>query len=227
MRADTKTISKPIKLTSADKIVMASYASLLEGFAGYFGSGYEFVLHSLESLDHSVVKIVNGHHTGRTVGAPVTDLALSMLSKIAQQGEQTHISYSSKTKRGDPLHSSTIAIKGERGRTIGLLCINFHLNTPLHQVFMDLFRTTDDQLLGVQENFASNVEESVSDAVEAARRLVDGSGAITTTLRNKQIVATLFEQGIFQLKGAVPRVAQQLGLSRNTVYLHLREMQDR
>ena len=44
--------------------------------------GYEVILHNLESLEHSVMQIVNGHHSGRKIGAPITDLALGMLSQI-------------------------------------------------------------------------------------------------------------------------------------------------
>lgn len=40
------------------------------------------VLHSLEDTEHSVIKIINGHHTGRTEGMPITDLALQMLEEI-------------------------------------------------------------------------------------------------------------------------------------------------
>lgn len=48
----------------------------------YLGSVYEISLHSLEDYDHSVVKIMNGYHSGRTVGAPLTDLALNMLKEL-------------------------------------------------------------------------------------------------------------------------------------------------
>jgi predicted transcriptional regulator YheO len=224
MPKSVKSAHKSLKLSVADKAILASYQSLLDGFAQYFGGGYEFVLHSLEDLDHSVIKIVNGHHTGRTVGAPVTDLALTMLTKLQETGGvKMHVSYGGKTKRGEPLHSSTMAILGEKNRIIGLLCINFHLNTPLHQVFTDLFRT-HGQIQEVPENFAANVEESISDAVAAARRQVDGCEIAIAALRNKRIIGLLLEQGIFQLKGAAPTVASMLGLSRGTVYLHLRDL---
>lgn len=224
MSRDARITRNSIKLTPADRAVLDSYASMLDGFAEYFGNGYEFVLHSLETLEHSVVKIVNGHLTGRSVGAPVTDLALSMLAKLESEGDRTHVSYRGKTKRGEPLYSSTIAIKGEHGRVIGLLCINFYLNTPLHQVFTNLFGTSSE-LSSLQENFAANVMESIGEAVEVAKRQVDSSSVSSATLRNKQIVTILYEQGVFQLKGAVPAVADMLGLSRNTVYMHLRQLQ--
>ena len=42
----------------------------MDGLALYLGEGYEFVLHSLEDLSHSVVKIINGHYSNRKPGAP-------------------------------------------------------------------------------------------------------------------------------------------------------------
>lgn len=47
---------------------------MLDGLALYLGDSYEIVLHSLEELSHSVIKIINGHYTKREVGAPITDL---------------------------------------------------------------------------------------------------------------------------------------------------------
>jgi len=221
MRAKTKTV----KLSAAEKAIIASHAGALDGFAAYFGGGYEFVLHTLESLDHSVIKIVNGHHTGRSVGAPITDLALQMLAELEAKGDADHITYATKTKRGDPLHSTTIAIRGDKQRIIGLLCINFYLNTPLSQVFQDLFKTSLASSGRVQEHFSANVEEAIVGALEIAKRRVDATEGENAGLRNKRIIGDLYEQGIFQLKGAAPAVADLLGLSRNTVYLHLRSFE--
>jgi predicted transcriptional regulator YheO len=221
MRANTKMV----KLSAAEKAIIASHAGVLDGFAAYFGGGYEFVLHTLESLDHSVIKIVNGHHTGRSVGAPITDLALTMLAELEAKGDTDHISYATKTSRGDPLHSTTIAIRGDKQRIIGLLCINFYLNTPLSQVFQDLFRTSLASSGRVQEHFSANVEEAIAGALEIAKRRADAAEGENASLRNKRIIGDLCEQGIFQLKGAAPAVADLLGLSRNTVYLHLRSFE--
>ena len=61
--------------------------------------------HSLENYDHSVIKIINGFHTGRTEGAPITDLALSMLERINGKDGAGSISYYTKNKKGEPLQS--------------------------------------------------------------------------------------------------------------------------
>ena len=44
-----------IELTPTDRQILNSYALMLDGLGAYLGEGYELVLHSLESLDHSVI----------------------------------------------------------------------------------------------------------------------------------------------------------------------------
>ena len=45
-------------------------------------------------------------------------------------------------------------------------------------------------------------------------------------LRYEEIIRLVHEQGIFKMKNAVPKVAQELGVSKNTVYLHLRSLKN-
>ena len=51
-----------IQFTPEDRCILESYKTTVEGFAEYLGEGYEVVLHSLEDLNRSVIKIINGHH---------------------------------------------------------------------------------------------------------------------------------------------------------------------
>ena len=76
-----------LKLTSLDKKILHSYCQTLDGLSNYLGNGYEIVLHSLEDYEHSAIKVINGYHTGRTEGAPITDLALKMLEQIRRNEE--------------------------------------------------------------------------------------------------------------------------------------------
>jgi predicted transcriptional regulator YheO len=55
---------------------------LLDGLGVYLGAAFEFVLQGLSALEHSVIKIVNSHHSGGKEGVPITDLALPMLDRI-------------------------------------------------------------------------------------------------------------------------------------------------
>ena len=201
-------------LTPADRLVLEAYGNLLDGLAQYLGDGYEIVLHSLEDLERSVVKIVNGHHTGRTVGAPITDLALSMLARITQQEGAPAISYFTQNRKGEPLKAATIAIQGENRRIIGLLCINFYLNTPFAQV-LAAFTPPAAAPVRVIETFGENTAELVEEAVTRTRLQVDTQAAIPVSMKNRQVVAILYRQGIFNIKNAVDLVAAAMGISKN------------
>ena len=127
-----------VDLTLVDQEILNSYSNMIEGLACYLGEGYEIVLHSLENYEHSVINIINGSHTGRKIGAPITDLALNMLEKI-ENTDKDYITYFSTNKKGEPLKSTTIAIRGEKRRIIGLLCMNLYMNTSLN----DFVKTLD------------------------------------------------------------------------------------
>lgn len=212
---------KNLVLTRGDRLVLDSYSSLLDGMADYMGEGCEMVLHSLEDLEHSVVKIVNGHHTGRQIGSPITDLALEMLGRITEQKSSTFISYFTQNKKGEPLKAATIAIRGENGRIIGVLCVNFYLDTPFSQV-LSMFAPPEAAPVRVTESFGENTADLVAQAVEQARKHVEAQRSVSPSLKNRQIVAFLHAQGIFNMKSAVDLVAEEMGISKNTVYLHLR-----
>ena len=68
-----------IELTPTDRQILNSYALMLDGLGAYLGEGYELVLHSLESLDHSVIKNNQRALPEGKEGSPITDLALKML----------------------------------------------------------------------------------------------------------------------------------------------------
>ena len=106
-----------IQFTPEDRCILESYKTTVEGFAEYLGEGYEVVLHSLEDLNRSVIKIINGHHTGRKEGAPITDLALDMLNRIQSEGLPGHISYFTHNKKGEPLKSPPLPLQEPRGKS--------------------------------------------------------------------------------------------------------------
>ena len=158
-----------VKLTPTDRKILESYAFMLDGLGAYLGEGYEIVLHSLESLDHSVIKIINGEYTGRKIGSPITDLALKMLGELEKDPMRTVSPYFNKNKNGSFLRSCTIPITGERGRIIGLLCMNFHMEAPFATIMQNLI-PTPEATLGAQataETFSDNIDDLILTALAA------------------------------------------------------------
>lgn len=217
-------MTKSILLTQADRLTLNSYHSILDGLAEYLGNGFEFVLHSLEDLDHSAVKIVNGHYSGRTVGAPITDLALKLLDEINSEngGNQNKI-YHNRSIKGSPIRAATLPIYGNNKRVIGLICINFYMDIPLISLLENWMRK-DNENNGISESLVDSSEDLISDSLAEAKSLVFSSGGITQQNKNKAVIELLYQKGIFKFKNSVPRVAEMLSISQNTVYLHLRKL---
>lgn len=213
-----------IELTDVDRMILRSYQLMLEGLAEYIGIGYEIILHSLENVEHSAVKVINGHFTGRAEGAPITDLAVRMLSEIKDSGDGLRgLIYFNKNRSGVTTKSATIPIVGENDRIIGLLCINFYMDIPL-SAFLDSFTKVRNPEVNATENFVSSSEERIREAVETAKMQTMNNSNIPATQKNKEIISILYGQSIFQIKNAAEIVSALLGISRNTVYLHLRNL---
>lgn len=211
---------KQMKLTKTDRKILYSYIPVMESLAAYLGNSFEIVLHSLEDYDHSVIGIINGEHTGRTVGAPITDLAMNMLDELSK-GKPATV-YFSNNKKGEPLKSTTIAVRGEEDRIIGLICINMYLNTPMSDLLASLVPDRPAGAAAPQENFASDTNELIGTTLELVREAVMRDETILPSNKNKAIVEELYRRGMFRLKDAVVIVANKMGISRNTIYMHIR-----
>ena len=212
-------------ISQTDMAVIESYKTTMDGLAAYYGDAFEFVLHDLTDLDHSIIKIVNGFHSGRKEGGPVTDFALSMLERIRknEQGDGPFISYISASKYGKPVRSTTIVIFGEGDRAIGMLCINLYMDSPLSSLLQQF--SVSPQAGYVTENFTNDSNELIFRMLEKVKNEVLADDAVQQSLKNKEIVTMLYHQGIFKLKDAVQTVAGELGISKNTVYLHIRSLE--
>lgn len=216
-------------LTETDKSILNSYSMMLEGLSKYLGEGYEIVLHSLEDYGNSAVKIIHGSHTGRTKGAPVTDLAMNYLEEIKKNpDDSTGITYFTHNKKGQSLKSVTIPVRGENNRIIGLLCINFNLHTSLLEYihnFVDGETNEEQQWETRKENFSSTSVELLENMIQEMRREVMEDLTVSSINKNKEIIQRLYEKGLFNMKDAVAKAAEILGISKNTVYLHLRNLE--
>jgi predicted transcriptional regulator YheO len=212
-------------LSPADKLIIESYKTTMEGLATYYGEAFEIVLHDLTDLDHSIIKIVNGFHSGRKEGGPVTDLALSMLERIRKNHSGPYISYFSASKYGKPVRSTTIVIFGEHKRAIGMLCINLYLDSPLSSLLQNLSMAPQTDY--ITENFINDSNELILRTLEKVKTTVHADDSVHPSLKNKEIVTLLYHQGIFKLKNAVQTVSADLGISKNTVYLHIRSLEEK
>ncbi|EMW5334085.1 PAS domain-containing protein [Enterococcus faecalis] len=199
---------------------------MLDGLGNFFGSTHEVILHSLENLESSAIKVINGHFSNRKEGAPITDMALKMLSQVESEHDYAVKPYYNKNQKGVILKSSTIPVIGENDRIIGLICINMHLEMPLIDYLQDLLPSGQQndmsQELKNSEHFSDNIDELITTSLTKVKQAVESDPNVSHLNQNKEIVIRLYDQGIFNLKDSVIKIGDRLGISKNTIYLHIR-----
>ncbi|MGB9097821.1 helix-turn-helix transcriptional regulator [Erwinia sp.] len=205
--------------------ILKSYEAVVDGLAMLIGSHCEIVLHSLEDLKCSAVRIANGEHTGRKIGSPITDLALRMLHDMNGADSNVSKAYFTRAKSGVLMKSVTIAIRNGEQRVIGLLCINMNLDVPFSQI-MATFMPPETQDAASSVNFASSVDDLVMQTLEFTIEEVSGDRNVSNNAKNRQIVLNLYEKGIFDIKDAINQVAERLNISKHTVYLYIRQFKN-
>lgn len=210
-------------LSDEDHAILASYFPVVDGIATLIGSHCEIVLHSLEYLENSAIYIANGHNTGRTIGSPITDRALQSLRHM--QTDSVSKPYFTKAKGGVLMKSVSIAIRNRKQHVIGLLCINMNLDVPVSQFLSTFIAPTEsEQAAENGVNFASSVDDLVVQSIDSTIAEVRNDQRIANNSKNRQIIVSLYEKGIFEIKDAIHQVAERLGISRHTIYLYIRQL---
>ena len=207
------------------------FIPLVEALAETFGKNCEVVLHDFSKPHQSIVKIANGHVTGRRVGDPATDLILSFLGKKGRKNESL-VGYCTKTKRGDELKSTTVFVKNGKDKIVGALCININVTPYLStkNLLEDLclipnrgFPEAEEQ---IDEKFEASVKNLIDDLLEKS---IKGIGKPVVHMRKEDkltILRDLKERGLFLIKGSAQRVSRELSVSLPTVYKYLEEIKE-
>ena len=216
--------------------ILDYYKKLVDFLGEVLGENAEVVLRDCRKPDHYIIAIANGHVSGRTIGAPITDFTLSILANEEWKEKDYVVNYEGKAAPDKRLRSSTYFIR-EEGKLVGQLCVNIDM-TPYEQV-MDRIRQLSGMGLmsdggqsgiicsGPVENFSEDV---IGDMMKKAVITVVGSSEAKVRERLTQkekieIIGELNRAGLFQLKGAVGAVAEYLYCSEASVYRYQSKIQ--
>ncbi len=211
-----------VTLSVGDKLILQAVFSIVDGISAMYGEHTEVVLHSLDVENPSIIKIANGQVTNRDIGAPITNLALEKL-KI---GSDISAPYFSKGPEGKLLRSVTTVIRNDLNNAIGLLCVNSDMDAPIHSLFSTMLpkNCTVSSPLSSPETFSKSPDEMLNDTIEKIRKETLLNQNIPVIKRNRIIVEKLFDNGAFNIKDAINITANNLNVSRDTVYRYVREL---
>jgi predicted transcriptional regulator YheO len=212
-------------LSDEDRVVLRAMGEAARTIGRQFGEYTEVVVHSLEDYDRSIVALENGGVTGRSVGGPMTDFALSILERLEEGGAgDLYGPYYSTTEGGRRLKSTTVVIRGGDEAPIGFLCINTDVSAPLDLFLRSLLPEQQGEEQEVTEHFPLTAQDLLDTSFREASLLVNGQTGVSPTEKNKRIVEELYRRGIFHVKNGIDMVAEKLGVSRYTVYNYIREV---
>ena len=220
--------------------ILNQYKVLVDFLGHTLGCGYEIVLHDVRTPEAGIIAIANGDVSGRGIGSPMTDKALQMAAQGEYQRSNYLVNYAGRISNGKLVRSSTMFIKGSSGNLIGMLCINFddsqyqdlakRLSGLIHPKDYTV-KESDDKTAQVSgshkagtndaEQFHSNPDDLIESIFQKATEKYDVSLDRLTQDERVEIIRQLKENGLFQLKGAIPYVAEQLFCSTASVYRYI------
>jgi predicted transcriptional regulator YheO len=192
------------------------------GVQKLFGPSCEVIIHDFTDLERSIVHI-EGNITNRSVGGVATDLLLA----CARNGntDQDMYNYQTQLPNGRTMRSCTMFLRDGGGRAYGAFCINFDITTfsAFHRYLENFIRM---DVMDVNETFSDDIQGTVHGILMETVGEMGIDLPILSRDEKVSLIARLDEKGIFQVKKSVPILADELGLSRSTVYNYLSEARD-
>lgn len=206
-------------------------SAVMEALSSVTGQHMEVVLHDLERPEASVLRIVNGHVSGRQVGSsllegPENDMGFTGLLGQEVPAEKTepavYTNYRTVGPQGRPLRSSTVLFRDESGKATLSLCFNADYSE------VDVAREALSRLMPAQPVSAEGGEAGLESRMhEIIRACIPPSGQVRVGATKKEkveIVRQMQEKGLFIVRGGVEMAARVLGVTRYTVYNYLDEI---
>jgi predicted transcriptional regulator YheO len=206
----------------------AELIEILEGVIDTLRStlpaNHELVLHDLSRPESSVIKIINGHVSGRDLHAsllmgPEDDQGFVGLLRQPEPNQKSHLiaNYPTLASNGKVLQSTSMIYYSETGQPNIAFCINVD-NEPLELL---------DRLRALLSPADTHPPLQVSDTLLAEHAIDAINGIIArhkspnrklTKEQRRNAVLEAHEQGIFKLRGGLVTLAEVMKVSRFTIY---------
>ncbi len=197
---------------------------IVKALAAQFGDTCEIVLHDLTGEDraHTIIAIENGHISGRRIGDGPSKIALEAF----QDAEETHsdkLAYLTKTRDGKILKSSTVFLRDDKGKPIGILGINSDITLTV--AIENAIHSYNASLLDSREPepISTNVADLLDSLINQSIRMVGKPASLMDKSEKIRAIRYLNDSGAFLITKSGPKVCQIFGISKYTLYSYLDE----
>lgn len=200
---------------------------LVNFLGGCLDNNTEIVLFSLDNINHSVVAIHGGHISGRSIGDPLNNFAISKLKDKGKDGPPYYLNYVGVSKDGTPLRSSSFFILDKSGNPRGMLTVS--IDVSKYQKAAELLtqlaalpnlETINSDFTDV-ERFQATPKDLIFDIIYDVTLSRDIEIRRLTPDEKIEVVRRLNGENFFLMKGAVSQIASILDSSDATIYRYL------
>lgn len=195
--------------------------SLAHTIAAHYGKSCEVAVHDLtdnNAAEHSIIYIENGEVTGRAVGDGASGVVLEQLS--SEKDAQDRVGYFTKTSDGKVLKSSTVYIRGEKGKAVAIFSIN-HDITALSVASAALSELTSPSVADEPEKITPHVEELLDELLWKSTELIGKPVSLMNKDDKMRAVRYLNSKGALLITKSGDKIAKYFGISKFTLYSYI------
>ncbi|EDO7596932.1 helix-turn-helix transcriptional regulator [Campylobacter coli] len=198
------------------------------------GEQYEIVFHVITEDGAYIAAIANSHISGRSLDSPLTAFASELMQNKKYLEKDFLCDYKALVGKSKLVRGSTFFIKNS-DELVGILCINHDTSMMRDLVCkiidieklgdmseflnQDKENNTSVDSLGNIETLSHSIEEILAQSIDMNYLNSDYQLSMA---QKEEITKTLYQKGIFNIKGSVPIVARLLKISEPSVYRYLK-----
>ena len=157
--------------------------------------------------------------TNRRLGDGPSHVVLEALKKDPKK-LQDHIGYTTRTKDGKILKSSTIYVRDENDNIEAILSINYDI-TGLMMAETSLQALTGSDEKDEAENITTNVADLLDDLLDQSVKLIGKPVALMTKDEKVRAINFLNDAGALLITKSSDKIAEFYGISRYSLYSYI------
>ena len=195
----------------------------------------EIALHELMDEGMPIISLYNGQMSGRTIGDPLTSLGQHIIDTKQYLDKDYVTNYKSLSDSGKVVRSSSYFIKDDEGKLVGMMCINVnisdyeYLNATIQRILgIDQQEEIEYKRESPMEILSSSLETTIKQCISSSLQKMGYPNYMEnyrlTSDEKMVVMKELHQQGVFNVKGAIPIVARELASSEPTIYRYLKKI---
>jgi predicted transcriptional regulator YheO len=193
-----------------------SLAELASRLVITLGNNAEIVIHDFRSGSEGTIVAIFGNVTDRSIGGSMSRIGLEIVME-GDNARDRH-NYVTVSSTGRTLKASTFVLRDFSGAVFGAFCVNIDV-TDLRKAAGTLANMAGMEQAESSPVFFSNDYREVVRSTIAEEIAALGIPVSHLTREDRErLVHTLQERGIFSMQKGVRIVAEELGVSRTTIY---------